>query len=365
MMQFMRTMRRGDHGEDVRDVQTRFAAIGLPIDDGPGNYGPTTERAVREFQQRRHLMVDGLVGIDTWAELVEAGYSLGDRTLYLHYTYHRGDDVRALQVRLNLLGFDTGREDGIFGERTDRAVREFQRNVGLPDDGIVGPTTVEALTRLRPVGPGPGRAAVREAEALRRMAASLKGAVVAIDAGHSREDPGCVGPTGLVEAEATRSLAASLAAELRARGAEPFEMVAAQGDPDSAARAKQANDAGAEILISLHLNSHPDPSADGASSYYFGSDTWISQSGRALAELIQDELTRRLGLRDGRAHAKSLPLLRETRMPAVHVEPCFLTNPREEELLRDERFRRRVAEAIAEAVDRFFRAGRLRGAAEA
>src|SRR5207237_4787705 len=174
------------------------------------------------FQQRRHLLVDGLVGAHTWDELVEAGYSLGHRILYLRYPYFRGDDVRALQSMLNLLGFDAGREDGILGQGTDRAMREFQKNVGMPTDGIVGATTVEALRRLRPVGPGPGRSTVREGEALRRLSASLDGARIAIDPGHGVGDPGVSGPSGLTEAQAVFALALALSLELEMRGAFPF-----------------------------------------------------------------------------------------------------------------------------------------------
>src|SRR6266508_1010214 len=125
-----RAIRPGDEGEEVRDVQARLGALGFRVDPAEaGRFGPATEAAVREFQQRRGLVVDGIVGVGTWAELVEAGYGLGDRTLYLHYPFLRGDDVRTLQARLSALGFDAGREDGIYGERTDRGVREFQRNV--------------------------------------------------------------------------------------------------------------------------------------------------------------------------------------------------------------------------------------------
>src|SRR5438128_2144654 len=134
----MRTIGTGDHGEDVRDVQQRLVALGyaLPTSELGGHFGDATFAVVRAFQQRRALMVDGIVGSETWSELVEAGFALGDRTLYLRNPYFRGDDVRALQRRLNALGFDGGREDGIFGARLDRAVREFQRNIGRDPDGV-------------------------------------------------------------------------------------------------------------------------------------------------------------------------------------------------------------------------------------
>lgn len=359
----MKTLTRGDRGEAVLDVQARLGFLGYRIDAHEhGEFGDSTEQAVREFQQRRQLLVDGEVGDHTWQELVEASYSLGDRILYLRYPYYRGDDVRELQVGLNLIGFDAGREDGIFGARTDRAVREFQRNVGLPPDGIVGTTTIEALGRLRPRHPGPSRAQVREGEALRRLSATLEGARIGLDAGHGPDEPGARGPSGSTEADMTYLLTQALAEELGWRGANPLILRTGTESPSDSERAIVANEFGAEIMISMHLNSHIDPQAEGCSTYYYGRETWFSQAGHRLAELIQEELTRRLGLKDGRTHPKAMALLRETQMPAVHVEPCFLTNPREETLLGQRRFREEVARGIADAVERFF--GRRESEAE-
>ena len=350
----MRTLARGSSGDAVLDVQARLGTLGYRIDsEEHGHFGATTERAVREFQQRRQLLVDGMVGEHTWEELVEAGYAFGDRVLYLHQPFYRGDDVRSLQNMLNLLGFDAGREDGILGERTDRAVRDFQKNVGMPPDGIVGTTTVGALRRLRPLSTGPGRAAVREGEALRRLSASLVGARIAIDAGHGPEEPGGIGPSGVTEGAAAFSLAEALADELARRGANPLILRTADSDPSVSSRARLANDIRAEVLVAFHLNSHGDAAAEGASTYYYGREGWSSQAGHRLADLIQEELTGRLGLKDGRTHPKALPLLRETQMPAVHVEPCFITNPREEALARDPAFRSAVAVAVADAVECF------------
>jgi N-acetylmuramoyl-L-alanine amidase len=354
-------IRSGDHGERVRDVQARLVALGFNVEtreiEGHA-FGESTEATVRGFQQERGLLVDGVVGPGTWEELVEAGYALGDRVLYLRSPNVRGDDVRALQRRLNLLGFDPGREDGIFGDQTAQAVRDFQLNVGLRPDGIVGPTTLEALDRLlaAPVR-GPGRTAVRETETLRAGRGSLVGRTVAVDPGHGPDDPGAVGPSGVREADATFRLAERLAEELRARGAAPRLLRRAEEDPDPSQRAARANEAGADALLSIHLNSHEDPSAEGSSSYFFGRLGSSSMAGAALAELIQDELTAAIGLRNGRAHPKSFPILRETRMPAVQAEPCFITNPKEEQLLAEEPFVREVARALAIALERFF-AGR-------
>jgi N-acetylmuramoyl-L-alanine amidase len=353
----MRTIRNGDRGEDVRDVQQRLVSLGGHVDSAEleGVYGPSTESAVRAFQQRRSLMVDGRVGAETWNELVEAGWRLGDRVVYLRAPMFRGDDVRYLQRRLNSLGFDAGREDGIFGDRADRAVREFQRNIAMQQDGIVGPETLHELERVRPATvDARSGAMLREAEALRRMTATLEGARVAIDPGHGPDEPGAVGPSGLTEAEAAWELAAALDVELRRRGAEPRVLRERDEDPSASERAASANKWGAEICVSVHLNAHTDPRAEGSMCLFYGNETTSSPAGFQLAEAIQEELTSRIGLTDGRTHSMSITLLRETRMPAVQIEPCFVSNPREERLLAEEPFRRDVAIAIARGIERFF-----------
>jgi N-acetylmuramoyl-L-alanine amidase len=351
----MRVVGRGSSGRSVRDIQARLHALGFRTEpDPPGSYEGGTEGAVRELQQRRHLLVDGLVGPDTWQEMVEAGHALGDRTLYLRYPAVRGDDVRQLQATLNLLGFDAGREDGILGARTDSAIREFQRNVGVPEDGIVGASTVETFAKLRPGTGGPGFAAVRERASMRDLSPShLRGAVIAVEAGHGPTDPGAVGPTGLREAEASAWIAEALARELAGRGASPLLLRSGDEDPDVSDRARRANDADATLLVAIHLNSQHEQGGEGATVIYCGRQDWSSPLGHRLAEAILEQLTG-LGLTDGRTHPRWLPLLRETRMPAVHVEPCFITNPEEERLLREESFRTRVARAIAAGIERYF-----------
>ncbi len=176
----------------MRDVQHRLTELGHRIDAGElhGVFGRSTEDAVRSFQLARRLPVDGIVGADTWSQLVEAGYRLGDRTLYLRVPAFRGDDVRALQEMLNALGFDAGKQDGILGRRTADAVMEFQRNLADRSDGIVGLDTVRSLERMRPPVDGPGLAVVREEEAIRSMVTSLEGSIVAVDAADGPADRG-------------------------------------------------------------------------------------------------------------------------------------------------------------------------------
>ena len=137
----MRTLRRGDRGEDVKVLQRALKRAGYDAGTIDGIFGPRTEAAVRAFQRANGLTVDGIVGPRTWAalapymEVEESWLRKGDR----------GPEVQMLQLALERAGFSPGALDGIFGTRTDAAVRAFQRANGLQADGIVGPRTLAAL----------------------------------------------------------------------------------------------------------------------------------------------------------------------------------------------------------------------------
>ena len=141
----------GSRGEAVADLQRRLLALGIVVEapgDPTGYYGQATAAAVRTFQRRYGLEVDGICNELTWNVVVEAGYRLGDRHLYLRAPMMRGDDIAELQSRLGALGFDAGRADGIFGPQTATALIEFQRNFGLTTDGICGPETFASLDQI-------------------------------------------------------------------------------------------------------------------------------------------------------------------------------------------------------------------------
>lgn len=340
----MRVFHLDDEGPEVADIQERLNGLGLEIDSRElgGIFGSTTDAAVREFQTRRSLRVDGLVGPDTWGQLVEAGYRLGDRTLYLHSPFFRGDDVRALQRKLNALGFDAGREDGMFGVNTDHAMREFQRNVGDEADGIVGLHTIETLERMRPLESVPSRALVREEEELRQHRASIEGQVLAIDPGdHDKAGGRC-----------TYSVAEVVRNELTTLGAKPSLLRAWGESLGPTERARVANEMGAAMCVSIELATGL-PEASGPTVSYFGSDHTHSPAGMLLAQNILEELEVTLGSR-GRLQRLAVSMLRETRMPAVQVEPAFSTNEREAALIADPTFADSVGRAVAAGIKRFF-----------
>jgi len=143
-------IKKGDRGDEVVDVQRRLSILGYDI--GPtsvdGAFEEKTEEAIKRFQESHELKGTGRIDITTWRSLVDASFRFGDRGLYLRSPYFHGNDVFKLQHWLNTLGFHTEDVDGIFGPATEMSVRDFQENVGLFPDGIVGPLTIKALTNL-------------------------------------------------------------------------------------------------------------------------------------------------------------------------------------------------------------------------
>lgn len=152
----MKPIRPGDHGSAVVDIQRRLKALGYDLGRAgiDGLFRGATADAVTLFQEEQGITERGSIGHETWSALVDATFTLGDRMLYLRIPHLHGRDVHVLQEALNVLGFACGMVDGIFGAYTEHAVREFQRNGGLPADGIVGLETVRALLALRHVWEG-------------------------------------------------------------------------------------------------------------------------------------------------------------------------------------------------------------------
>lgn len=136
-------LKKGSTGDEVRELQTALKALGYDVGAVDGQFGASTESAVKKFQSDRGIPADGIVGPITWVNIDEADQS--EPTLKKGST---GNPVRRLQKRLTLGGWDTGGVDGVFASSTETAVKTFQGDNGLTVDGIVGPNTwakVDAL----------------------------------------------------------------------------------------------------------------------------------------------------------------------------------------------------------------------------
>lgn len=248
------------------------------------------------FQTARGLRATGVCDETTWAALVEAGWHLGDRLIKLTSPNMRGDDVALLQAELCRLGFDAGRVDGIFGPRSASALLEFQRSCGMSGDGVCGPETVRFLDRLgRQSGTGPGVSALRETERIRSLSRFIDCRIV-------------IGQFGGLS-----SLAREAARAVRSRGAD----VVLVDEPDARAQAEAANRFQAHAYLGLEATFDPE-----ASLFFYRVPSFSSPAGETLAEHLRSALGPVVAGVPGLANGPSvegirLPVLRETRMPAV------------------------------------------------
>ncbi len=213
---------------------------------------------------------------------------------------------------------------------------------------------------------------------------------VAVDPGHGGEDGGAVGPKGLREKDAALQIGENLKAALEAAG---FEVLMTRAEDVLVPlwdRAKLANEAGADLFISLHLNAARARSAKGSEVYFLSLDqgdrdgaevaamenggegaapasesvlssilqdlaqkAYLQESER-LAVNIQGQLNRLGGIKERGVKQAPFVVLRGAAMPAVLVEVAFISNRQEEVKLRDVAFQKKVAESMAMGVRRFF-----------
>lgn len=190
----------------------------------------------------------------------------------------------------------------------------------------------------------------------------LKGAVIVLDAGHGGVDPGKIGVGGSLEKDINLKIVLKLRYRLEADGA---KIVLTREDEDGlynvtdknkklsdmTKRVGIINNAGADMIVSIHQNSFPKASAAGGQVFYYKT----SVKGRAVAVRIQEQL-RMLSKGNEREAAANTDyyILKKSDIPAVIVECGFLSNPKEERLLNSEEYREKIVDAIAKGIIRYY-----------
>jgi N-acetylmuramoyl-L-alanine amidase len=283
-------LKLGQRGPRVRELHHRLAQADFSAGNGETFTGSTRD-AVLAFQLSRGLDPDGECGRQTWGALDEAAHRLGDRLLYLQRPMLRGDDVAELQRRLGALGFDAGRVDGILGPDSAGALENFQRNAGLPTDAIFGPDSLAALNRLGSRDDQQPVTTVRERERLRQSAGRSGEHSVVLS------EPGGLG-----------TIIDTVARRLRARGLRVETIL----HPDGSHHARLANQLEVDLCLGLRTDD-----VERATISYFASAGFSSEGGAHLASLIALRCTNQLG--GVEVVGRRLPVLRETRMPAVDI----------------------------------------------
>lgn len=368
-------LRRGDRGPEVATVRSTLASMGLlhsmdavGITEPESNasaamsdalFDSDLEDSVRAFQQARSLIADGIVGTATQAALKDASHVLGTRDLsYIVSKPMAGDDVASLQSRLAELGFYTGVIDGTFDIDTHNAVVGFQRDCGLDSDGVVGAEMLATLNRFSTLVSGGDVSSLVHRERARTSGPWLQGKKVVIDPGpggaeHPARFESTFGSSS--DAELLWDIGRLLSERMHEAGIEVFFSRPEAMIPTEEERAEIANAFDADLLVSLRLDRHPNPVANGVATFFFGNSLGaVSVMGEVLSGYIQREITKRTELFDCRTHARSWPLLRKTRMPSVLAVLGYLHNERDLEILSSAEAREAIVDSILVGVKRLY-----------
>ncbi|WP_242877639.1 N-acetylmuramoyl-L-alanine amidase [Desulfosporosinus sp. BG] len=196
------------------------------------------------------------------------------------------------------------------------------------------------------------------------FSSDLKNKIIVIDPGHGGADPGAQN-SGLKEKDINLDISLRLRKVLESKGCKViltrevdkdfFLPGFVQGRMAKRAELNQrinlASENNADLFISVHTNSFPRRNTYGMETYYH----LKSATGKALAELIQEQLTRLQSDNKRKAKAGDYYLINQTKMPAVIVEVGFISNPRERKLLLSNSYRDLIAEAIGTGIDQYFK----------
>ncbi len=188
---------------------------------------------------------------------------------------------------------------------------------------------------------------------------SIKGKVIVIDAGHGGYDPGAIGVTGLEEKAFNLDTALRLKNKLSEQGATVIMTREDDSFVGLTTRATVANNAYADVFISIHANSSENSSKRGTSVHYYApySDPKLYaqfEERNRLAKTVQDYLVTLAGTIDLGIKQDNFSVLRNTEMPSILVETAFLSNREDEALLKNSQFRENVAQGIADGLTAYF-----------
>jgi N-acetylmuramoyl-L-alanine amidase len=190
---------------------------------------------------------------------------------------------------------------------------------------------------------------------------SMAGKRIVLDPGHGGNDPGAIGRNGTKEKNVNLAIAAKAAEILRQQGAEVIMTREGDTNPGLYDRSDIANNASADVFVSIHSNSSTKSSMAGTGTYtYAPADSELGRQRDArlhLASCLQEALVAALGLKSNGIFENRFAVVRTANMPAALVEVAFLSNSREERLLGDSNFQQQAAAAIASGITRFLTEG--------
>jgi N-acetylmuramoyl-L-alanine amidase len=167
------------------------------------------------------------------------------------------------------------------------------------------------------------------------------GRVIVLDAGHGGTNPGAIGVTGFLEKDLNWNIVLGLKERLEMSGARVILTRWDDYDLTLQQRVDVANNNNADVFVSVHGNTNPDPNISGAQTYWYN-----GQASQTFAEDVQKNLLSSTRTKDKGILSAPFYVIRHTKMPAILTEVGFISNREEETNLRNLAYRHAVAEGI-------------------
>jgi N-acetylmuramoyl-L-alanine amidase len=177
----------------------------------------------------------------------------------------------------------------------------------------------------------------------------LSGKKIVVEAGHGGSDVGAIGIGGKYEKSFTLDTAHRIKDLLTAYGATVIMPLREDTSMSLAGRTQFANRNNADLFISVHYNAFRSEVIGGTTTYYYGATSL------PLAKSIHKQMNSELGLRDIGVRQARFFVLFHTEMPAVLIEPVFITNSKEYEMLLKPENRDKIASAVVKGVVAYYK----------
>lgn len=314
-------LQNGKKHKDTIALKQNLKRLGFSV---PGNntslYGKETTKKVKEFQKYYAIHVSGIADKITLRKIDELLASP------LQYGKRHKNTIK-LKNDLEILGYTvSNKPTTLFGIKTERQVKKFQKTNGLPVSGIADTLTLKKIDSL-----------------------IIK---IHIDPGHGGKDPGAQS-RGLNEKDVTLDIALRAAEVLSKKYVGVAVNLSRTTDKfiELTDRAIQANEWGADYFVSIHTNSHRG-TAHGFESFIYNGK--VSQMTKDKQKELHQYLINKLGVYDRGMKTANFNVLRNTEMPAILFEFLFIDNPKENALLKDKKYRAWLGEITADAIAQSF-----------
>ncbi|UTR11815.1 peptidoglycan-binding protein [Evansella sp. LMS18] len=319
-------LRRGQSNSQTEVLKNNLNTLGFSVTMyTPQSYGPSTEQAVRDFQDHYGLRVSGIGDVVTLAKIEEL----------LSLTFTQG--VVTANSSLNVRS-GPGTSHSAIGSLSRGAtveIRGTERNGWLSIDynGRTGYVSGQYISLNVP------------------SSGALRGKVIMLDPGHGDQDSGAVAG-GMREKELVLDISLRAQRLLENQGATVIMTRSTDVFLTLSQRASLANNSNADVFVSVHANAF-NGSANGTETFW--NSRYQAANSEKLAHTLQNATVQKMGTNYRRVDQANYTVISSTRIPSALLEVGFMDHSGDAAKLRQSSYRDRSAEAIVEGLINYFR----------